>query len=408
MSSQSALRIAAGRLFDGFGWHGPCLLVIEDGVVSSIEPDQSSADLYAKTVLPGLVDFAVSASGYAELPDASAPYAPERSFARMSLRYGVTTYCDTNNSLGPLRYLEGLVVSGNAPRLVHSAGRLTAAPCGRHDIPVRAEDAEATVAALRQAGCGLLSVGLMPDAETFRRVCRAARAQGLAVVVSRQTLPEPPGLIVLRDEQLDAVQDASDAWRADLGGLFVPQIHASARWTVEGLLEAHDAYLASPVLPHCRNFVRSGGRIGKRIARPIVGRYYGDHEPELLDQHLESHAREALEHGRCVASSAGGLTGTVPGLSLWSELERLAALSSFEAALRCVTSVPASALGRSDIGRVRAGAAADLLLCESGESAGLAGLRASLQTIVVGGRVLQAAALAVEVDELVATAVKEY
>ena len=91
MSSQSALRIAAGRLFDGFGWHGPCLLVIEDGVVSSIEPDQASADLWANTVLPGLVDFAVSASGYAELPDSSAPYAPERSFARMSLRYGVTT-----------------------------------------------------------------------------------------------------------------------------------------------------------------------------------------------------------------------------------------------------------------------------------------------------------------------------
>src|SRR5205823_5323663 len=47
--------------------------------------------------------------------------------------------------------------------------------------------------------------------------------------------------------------------------LICPSLEATARWTIDGLIEAEDAWMASPVLPFARHFAQSRGRIGRRI-----------------------------------------------------------------------------------------------------------------------------------------------
>jgi hypothetical protein len=401
------MRIRADHVFDGDSWGGAADITVIDGRVATVTPIGGSAvEHHVAAVAPGLIDVGVSASGYAELPSSTDPYAPERAYARMSLRYGVTTLVDVNNSPGPLSYLRSLAEAGDGPAIIASAGRLSSAPSGRHDQLVDSGTASAVVDELVVAGARLISVGVA-GAEVLAAVLRAAHRHGIPVVVARQTRPATPGLMLVRRPEHLAVAFGNEAIAAGEDVYFLPQLHATARWPVEGLLDAADAHLATPVLPHCRNFLRSQARIGKRIGRTIVGRYYGDREPALLDAHAGRRATAAAAVGRCLASSAGGETGMVPGLSIWHELACLERSVEPEVAFACATSSPARALGKTDIGVVRPGACADLLLSDTAQPATATSLLDGLRAVVAHGRVLDACDLQREADDLVASSLGE-
>ncbi len=411
------MRVVCEEMFDGARWCGPTTIEVAEGLVTSVEPigsplgfisegdtwnsDPASSGsrkhLSAKTVLPGLVDSAISASGYAEVPSSADPYQPERAYARMCLRYGITTIVDVNNSQGALSYLQTLGESGQGPALIHSAGRIASVATGRHDIVVKPEAVESVIDAQVAAGATLVSVGQAVPA-TLERVLEAAAGLGLPVIVARQTAPETPGF--------ECIMPAVN------GGTYeIPQLHASLHWTVDGLLEAPDAHLASPVLPHCRHFTRSRGRIGRRIAQPIVGRYYADRNPSLLDPDLENMVGKALRAGRCVASSGGGSTGMVPGMSLWYELDRFYGMASNTEAFGAATLVAAECVNHSDappppFGSIRPGGRADLLL-STGDGHGLPStFLDGMSVVVLAGVLHDVGELAKEVETLVAEATK--
>jgi dihydroorotase-like cyclic amidohydrolase len=401
------VRIRADHVFDGDSWGASADITVLDGRIATVTPvGGGGADRHVAAVAPGLIDIGVSASGYAEVPSSGDPYAPERAYARMSLRYAVTTLVDVNNSEGPLSYLRSLAKAGEGPAIVASAGRLATVPSGRHDHLVDSETASAVVDELVAAGACLVSVGFT-DPDVLETVLRVAERHDIPVVVGRQTQPATPGLMLVRRPEHLAAASGQRAVLADGDVYFLPQLHATERWPVDGLLDAHDAHLATPVLPHCRNFLRSRGRIGKRIGRTVVDRYYGDREPALIDAKAGRRATAAAEVGRCVASSAGGETGMVPGLSIWHELACLERSVGPEAAFASATSSPARALGLVDVGVVRPGAHADLLLSNTAQPATAAALLDGLLAVVVRGRLLEARDLEDEVDDLVASSLRE-
>ncbi len=412
----SDLRIECDQMFDGDGWTGPTTIDISDGWIVSVLPAEvadsqpsGQHSLRSPTVIPGLVDFAVSASGYAESPSPTDPYLPERAYARMCLRYGVTSIVDVNNSVGPLSYLSSLSEDRQGPRLTHTAGRLATQSASRHDIVVSEDSAPSVMDAQFSLGAALVSVGWM-NAETLDVVLGHAHDRGMAVLLGNQTSPETPGLVALPGIRGGGGPGESlDQTGADIR-FRIPQLHACAHWTVEGILDAPNAHLAAPVLPHCRNFARSRGRIGRRIAQPIVGRYYPDRDPQLLHSGSEEATTGALIAGRCVASSAGGSTGMVPGLSLWAELARLAELGTLASALSSATSVPARLLSTASedvaVGRIRPGCRADLLLTSGGIDSELSVLLDGLTNVVLAGASLSASDLAEEVEDMVAEALR--
>ncbi len=382
------LVIAADAVFDGLEWIGPATVHCLDGRIADVAAGlDRAAEVRADRLLPGFVDVGVSASGYAELPDDAAPYAPEEAFARLCVRHGVTTIVDVENSPGPLSWLVELERRGRGPLVLHSAGRLASEPRGRHDVVVGSGEASTAVDAVAHAGAALVSLGLL-DVDVERAVRDAARVAGLPIMTSRPTTPRTPG---------------STLEVADGSTFVVPQLLATRRWTVDGLIGADDAHLAAPVLPHCRHFARSRGRWGRAVARPLVGRYYGDRDPSLLPDLPERGVGEVLRAGRCLASSAAGATGLVPGLSLWDEVGLLAALGGLDAALRSATSVPATALGRADLGRIRVGARADLLLVGPGAAVPSVD---DLRAVVLAGRLVETSELSTEVDDLVTASLR--
>ena len=401
------MRIRADHIFDGDSWTGAADITVLDGHIAAVSAvDDEAVDHHVGAVTPGLIDVGVSASGYAELPSSTDPYAPERAFARMSLRYGVTTLVDVNNSPGPLSYLRSLARAAEGPAVLASAGRLASTPSGRHDRLVDGDSAAQVVDELVAAGARLVSVG-HAEPDVIEAVLRAAQRHGIPVVVARQTRPMTPGLVLIRRPEQLAAALGGEAVAAGEDAYVLPQLHATARWPVDGLLDAGDAHLATPVLPHCRNFLRSRGRIGKRIGRAIVGRYYGDRDPGLLDANADRHAAAAVAAGRCIASSAGGETGMVPGLSIWHELACLEHDVEPELAFACATSSPARALGLTDVGRVRPGARADLLLSDAAQPVTAARLLDGLRAVVARGRVFDARDLEREAEDLVATSLEE-
>lgn len=408
----SDMVVICQELFDGDKWCGPTEIVVADGLIQRVSSSSPLVDrrrveaVRVPTVLPGLVDFGVSASGYAETPTPSDPFLPERSFARMSLRYGITTLVDVNNSIAPLRYLESLGGVGSGPHLVHSGARFASFASSRHDVLVTTDNVERLLEAAVQSGAKIASLGLSAP-EVVGRVERWALSAAVPLVISAQGAPELPGLSVVAHSPIGE----EDADVSAMVRYVAPQLHASSHWTVKGLLDAPNAHFASPVLPHCRNFLRGRGRIGRRIAEPIVGRYYPDREERLLDPLGERVAAAAVLERRCLASSAAGATGMVPGLSLWAELDRLAHLAKSGAiAMSAATSVPADILVAANegvrVGRVAPGFRADLLFTAVGSDGELSEHLATLSSVVVAGRSHDISSLAAEVDDMISKAMR--
>ena len=158
----SEINIHCDDLFDGWQWRGPAVVDVHEATITGVRYGEASAPAGAvriATLTPGLIDVGVSASGYADLPSVTDPFAPERAFARMCLRFGVTTIVDINNSPAPLAFLESLAATGDGPLVVHSAGRLASTPTGRHDITIDVRRVDRVLQWQQDSGAVLASLG---------------------------------------------------------------------------------------------------------------------------------------------------------------------------------------------------------------------------------------------------------
>lgn len=388
------MRIAAEHLWDGDRWCADVVVVVDGTAIRAVEragakpgagPAAAAgpADLRCRLLLPGLVDCGVLAEGYLEGPNTAQPFLPEEAFASLCLASGVTTVVDVGASLGPVTHLRDVAGTGAGPRILAAGVRLVSRPSRRADVRVRPGEVAPWLEALAAVGAPLISIGAAED-DLRAAALSAARARRLPVVIAPS---EHPGLEVWRarsaaDQAGAAPQDpcgeTAQRW-------LIPQVEARSHWTVDGLLTVVGAERGRAFLPYARHFQRQRGFVGRRIARDVLTRLYGDRAAGDDPDEVLRTAAAGLVDGTVLAASGAGGAGLVPGDSLWAELARFALAAGNEAALRSATGSAAKAFDPT-VGVVRPGASADLVLCDASPADGPAAWRGGLHTVVRAGR----------------------
>lgn len=385
--------IRAADLFDGRAWLGPTAIHHEHGLIVAVEPAPRPHPADADVVLPGLVDCGVNAQGYLEGPAHGMPFLPEDAFAVLCLAAGALTVVDLGNDLGPLGHLEQRAEDADGPRVVSSVARVADRPTRRCDRAVCPGRLESYLDLLQAAGGALVACGDVDEATLAALAARSWR-RSLTVVLSRCLAGAAPGLLFATGPwpaipgfpaYRDPLVDPGDAG-TPAPGWFAPQLEASARWSIDGLMSAPDATRAQAFLPYARHFQKPRGVVGRRIGRDVLSRLYGDRDPDAVNYPAEGWAQQFTMAGRCLAASGSGSPGLVPGDSLWLELARLESVCGTQTALRCATgSTQGLTLGWSS-GLVAVGRPADLLVLRgASRRSGIGELRASLRTVLVRG-----------------------
>lgn len=393
------------ELFDGTVWRGPCSILYQDGRITSVESLPEGSPVDADVVLPGLVDCGVTAQGYQEGPVRGNPYAPETAFATLCLAAGVLTVVDTGNDPGPLGHLTSMARGGVGPAIHYAVGRVADRPRRRGDRVWR-RDPSGPLGIEVATGAEFLSCGDV-DSETLTAVLSAAASDRLTVVLARAAAIGAPGLLFARGGWPsivgfpDAPLFSREVAPTPDASWFAPQLRSRDLWTVDGLARVQGADRARAFLPYARHFDKPRGLIGRRVARDVLHRLYGDRDPSAVDYPVYDLTLSWAETGCCLAASGSGVAGLVPGDSLWHELVELEALLGTEAALRCATGSTAGLTPAWDAGRIAAGHPADLVVLRGADrSSGVAVLRAAIVAVVVGGRTHDVATLEDQLEDM--------
>ncbi len=306
--------VRAGRLFDGVGnvYRRAVDVVIDGGRITAVEPSAERADgvlidLGDITVIPGFVD------AYAALPDTV-----DASLGPLLLGLGVTTMVADRAQAARLGGIwDGREIPG--PRLLPRARLEDGEPDG--ELPYLV-----TVRGDRTAGI------------SARGAVRRLQQRGVAVLAHgwRVALGSGAGMML-----------ASDARPLSPGGRSYDDVRLAGRGDGTRLVSG----LADAGTPHVDEIWRS--RPGALIAPPGELAWRLPAAPDLAP------AADALVLG----SRPNGLP---PGIAVHAELRAMTAAGLTAAqALRAGTANAAAALGLSQaIGRVTAGASADLLMLD--------------------------------------------
>jgi imidazolonepropionase-like amidohydrolase len=370
------LAFSAARVFDGERALRDHAVLIENGLVSAVVPRQAVPAGQPQwheaggTLLPGLIDTHVHFMRWQ---------------GPLFLAHGVTTVRDVGNDLAWILARRGEWQSQCWPRIL-CVGPLLDGPTPVHRIVSRpCPDAAAASAAVREtAAAGVdgikLYVGLAP--EWLPAMVREGHAAGLRVSMHCSG----SGVLVAGragvDEffHLDGV--LADIWPSRPAGWL-------ETWGLPGLADTRDrqgrvaeetrvlGMTATPTLAYWDSQwrIRTAGHLDTEEMQCVPAAIREAQGTAPADPVACAQWRRALEaaqrfvgllHSRGVPILAGSDTpcGAVPpGLSLWRELSLLveAGLSPLQA-LQAATSAAATFLRQPHLGRLRPGAAADLVL----------------------------------------------
>lgn len=351
------IEVHADRLFTGTEWLTD-VTVIGGERIEAVRPGGRPSAIRAPLVLPGLVDAGVWAEGYLEGPGSGdGPFIPEEGLVSLCRAHGVTSLIDIGSPTTVAHWL----VRQQDINAVSSLGRVCGKPSRRCDLVAEVSDLPRTIESLRSLGATHVVLGDVADLE----------------------MPEIDGSVV-RTRQHDgvtlpgfSVHRGSEEWIA-------AQATACSLWTVDDMLKGPDATMGRVFLPYLKHFEGAGNFMGRRIARGVLSKLYGDRSGEDL-QGWPHEAVASRPSSSLLASSGAGSAGVVPGQGLWSELQFLEEQVGFESALRAATAAPAAAFPALDAGLIEPGQRMDLLLCSQSATT-IAALRGHLDAVVVGGR----------------------
>jgi imidazolonepropionase-like amidohydrolase len=382
--------------------------------------------------MPGLVDAHVHIAGYAEGSPAGAPFKPVKSFLRLLLLNGVTTVRDTGNAIETIRYVREWGERFAGPR-VFAAGPLLDVPPLMWPFSriVREPGAAAReVELLRLEGMDFVkSYRNVPDA-VLAALVAAASERGMDVAADVQAttalaacrhgvrslehaanLIDERSLPGLGGDGFGGAQGRARLWsRVDLRGAVVEELTAElvARGTFvcPTLLVSHrwcdlQAMVDEPyldymvaVMPYHQYFKRMRGGLGMAIGRKFMKQYLPVPKPSRAEKaEIDAGLRRLRDMvGRLHRAGVRLVAGTdtpnpsiVPGFSLHQELALLAEAGlPTTAVLAAATSSAADLLRRDDLGVVRPGALADLLLLDGDPTADL-GETMNIRALFKGG-----------------------
>ncbi len=385
-------------------------VVLADGRIESIreaEPDDTIGDWAGGFVLPGLIDMHVHLParwmvGQLEL------------FGLLFLAHGVTTVRDVGAMDDSIFETRERVRNGElaAPR-VFSCGRVIDGdpPVWPSSVVARnAEDARRIVDDLARAGADCVKVYEHLSPAALRAVREAAAHHGLRVV------GHVPVFVDFEEAHLDDMQHLWGAprWPHHLD---VVERHLVEAWReldaervdliVRVSLEQRISHTPTLVLYH-RKLARADPSVlaldpvlqslprvyPAVIWNPAYGGAWGRLTPREWADFAIGVRKMAWVvrrlHGAGVPIQVGTDTPAayvVPGASVHEELRHLVGEAGFSAeeALRAATLVPGASLGTPGLGRLEAGAPADLLVFREDPTRDLAAL-ATLEAVFAGGR----------------------
>ena len=340
-------------------------------------------------LIPGLIDMHVHALWHPSVPP---------TFLPLFVANGVTTVRDMGGTLEVLRATRVVLADGAfpAPRVI-AAGAILDGPTPVHpdvSIPVSTPgEAVAAVEAVAAAGADFVKVyTLLPDS-AFDAAMAAARERGLTV---SGHVPADVGPVAAA-----AGMRTMEHLMSELGGFCAGDDPAGCEATVSALRRNGTWQVATLVIQGETEATALCGDPRLRFLTPAVREYWFgpgrapagcDTVPggTRFEPPLPAEARLVpVLHEAGVPLLAGtdaGVPYALPGWSLHDELRLLveAGLRPLDA-LRAATSEAARALGRGDLGAIRPGYRADLVLLSANPLDGI-GNTERIEGVVSDGR----------------------
>lgn len=402
------------------------LVVLKGDRIVSVGPDDGYrpkgapvTDLSGLYLMPGLIDSHVHIGGSAGGAVGGPEYTPRRTIHDLEvyLAQGVTSLVSLTDNLQDMQSLRDLVFAGTmrAPRPFFSGQGITA-PKGHParffvglpglseqmtyqvDSPTQAEEAVKELAEQRVdiiklylEGGGYQDPAPLLKEEAFRAAVQAANRRGLLTTVHvdsdrHAAMAVEAGVRGIEHLPPD-IKDSTLAAMASHGVTLTPTLAAS-----EGLAHAvqglpyTDPFIKSWVYPEILASLQSPNSWLATVRKsPDTVRYYAQRHRAVL-----AAARRAVAaHLIILAGSDAGSTGSFHGIGLHRELELLVeAGMTPTAALEAATIAPSRRIGSREVGRMVAGAFADMLVLGSDPTRDIHALR-DIRAVYFGGEPLQ-------------------
>ncbi len=416
----SALVLESPRLFDGQTLHRDMRVVVEDGRVARVEPLAGTTPpggevetLRGAFLMPGLIDSHLHIAGYVEGSPAGVPFKPVKDFLRLLVLNGITTVRDTGNSIETIQYVREwgeryagprVFASGpllDVPPLVWPFSRIVREPAvARRQVELLHLEGMDFVKSYRNVGPEVLAAivetargfGMDVAADVHGVSALEACRLGVRSLEHAFNLFDGRALGLPDDEAFRGAQGRARVWHhfdpasekaeemiaalLEQGTYVCPTLLVSHRWCDLDAM-VHEPYLdyMVAVMPYHQYFKRMQGAFGMAIGRRIMKDYLPVPRPsrsekaEIDDGLAKVRAFVAMLHCHGVPLVAGTDSpnpSIVPGFSLHQEMALMveAGLSPLDV-LAAATSRAAALLRRDDLGGVRPGCHADLLLLDA-------------------------------------------
>ncbi len=355
------------QLFDGEKWQEKRYLEVRQGRISQISESPIRNELphidgAGQNLLPGLIDAHVHTYNDA---------------LELAPQYGVTTVLDMFMSAQLMQQLQaGRDETPNQQRAdLYSAGTLITAPKGHgteYGMPIPTistpEQADAFVAARIAEGSDFIKI-VYESAKAPRKFFPSIDEATLTAVIKASHLQGKLAVVHISDQQ-----SALEAVRAGADGLVHGFIESRVQQKLLDLMKANNVFIiptlavheAMTVRQHNAKYVlsRDDLKLSANQRHNLKQGFTQFNIPPALFENLLYNTRIMHQHGiRILAGTDAPNPGTAHGISLPLEMLLLQQAGlSIDEVLKSATSLPANSFGLPQVGVIKVGVKADLLL----------------------------------------------